>query len=62
MHYPLKVVNGALDKYVFLDKAVFEILVKVLSRVEELRLGVFERTILRRIYEPICEGVTWRSR
>ena len=34
----------------------------VLSKAEELRLGVFERKILRRIYGPICEGVTWRSR
>jgi len=34
----------------------------VLSKADELRLGVFERKILRRIYVPICEGVTWRSR
>jgi len=34
----------------------------VLSKADELRLGVFERKILRRIYRPICEGVTWRSR
>ena len=34
----------------------------VLSKADELRLGVFERKILRRIYAPICEGVTWRSR
>ena len=33
----------------------------VLSKADELRLGVFERKILRRIYGPICEGVTWRS-
>jgi hypothetical protein len=30
----------------------------VLSRVDELRLGVFERKILRRIYGPICEEAT----
>ena len=34
----------------------------VQSKVDELCLGVFERKILRRIYGPICEGVTWRSR
>jgi len=34
----------------------------VLSKVDELRLGVFERKILRRIYEPICEEAVWRSR
>ena len=34
----------------------------VLSKADELRLGVFERKILRRIYRPICEGATWRSR
>jgi len=34
----------------------------VLSKANELRLGVFERKMLRRIYGPICEGVTWRSR
>ena len=34
----------------------------VLSRANELCLGVFERKILRRIYGPICEGATWRSR
>jgi hypothetical protein len=34
----------------------------VLSKADELRLGVFEREILRRIYGPICEGATWRSR
>jgi len=26
-----------------------------LSKVHDLRLGVFERKILRRIYGPICE-------
>ena len=34
----------------------------VLNKVDELRLGVFERKILRRIYGPICEGAIWRSR
>jgi len=34
----------------------------VLSKVDELRLAVFERKIIRKIYGPICEGVTWRSR
>ena len=34
----------------------------VLSKADELRLGVFERKILRRIYGPICEGATCRSR
>jgi len=34
----------------------------VLSKADELHLGVFERKILRRIYGPICEGVTLRSR
>jgi hypothetical protein len=33
----------------------------VLSRAVELRLGVFERKILR-IYGPICEEATCRSR
>jgi hypothetical protein len=33
----------------------------VLSKADELRLGVFEKKILRRIYGPICEGTTWRS-
>jgi len=28
----------------------------VLSKADEVRLGVFERKILRRIYGPICEG------
>jgi hypothetical protein len=34
----------------------------VLSKADELRLGVFERKILRRIHGPICEGAIWRSR
>jgi hypothetical protein len=34
----------------------------VLSKADELRLGVFERKMLRSIYEPICEGATRRSR
>jgi hypothetical protein len=34
----------------------------VLSKADELRLGVFERKILRRIYGLICKGATWRSR
>ena len=34
----------------------------VLSKVDELRLGVFERKILRRIYGPICEKAIWRSK
>jgi len=34
----------------------------VLSKVDEIRLGVLERKILRRIYGPICEGAAWRSR
>ena len=34
----------------------------VLSKADELRLGVFERKILRRIYGPVCEGVIWRWR
>ena len=34
----------------------------LLSEADELRLGVFERKILRRIYGPNCEGATWRPR
>jgi hypothetical protein len=34
----------------------------VLSKADELRLGVFERKILRKIYGLICEGAIWRSR
>jgi len=34
----------------------------VLSKVDELHLGVFERKILRRIYGPVCEEAVWRSR
>ena len=34
----------------------------VLSKVDELRLGVFERKILRGIYGLICEEAVWRSR
>jgi hypothetical protein len=30
----------------------------VLSKADELCLGVSERKILRRIYGPICEGAT----
>ena len=33
---------------------------RVLSKADELRLGVFGREMLRRIYGPICEGTTWR--
>jgi len=29
-----------------------------LSKADELRLGVFERKILRRIYGPVCVEVT----
>jgi len=32
----------------------------VLSKADELRLGVSERKILRRIYGPVCEGAIWR--
>jgi hypothetical protein len=35
---------------------------RVFSKADELRLGVFERKILRRIYGLICEGAAWRSR
>jgi hypothetical protein len=34
----------------------------VISKVDELRLGVFERKMLRRVYGPIGEEATWRSR
>jgi hypothetical protein len=34
----------------------------VLSKADELRFGVFERKILRRIYGPICEEATRISR
>jgi len=34
----------------------------VLSKADELRLAVFEREILRRIYRIVSEGLTWRSR
>jgi hypothetical protein len=33
----------------------------VLSKADELRLGVFERKILKRIYGPICKGAACRS-
>jgi hypothetical protein len=32
----------------------------VMRRADELRLGVFERKILRMVYGPICEEDTWR--
>jgi len=32
----------------------------VLSKTDELHLGVFVRKILRRIYGPTCEDATWR--
>jgi hypothetical protein len=34
----------------------------LLNKADELRLGVTERRILRRIYRPVYEGATWRSR
>ena len=34
----------------------------VLGKADELRLGVFGRKILKRIFGPICEEATWRSR
>jgi hypothetical protein len=34
----------------------------VLSKADELRLGVSERKILRRMYGLICEEATWKSR
>jgi hypothetical protein len=34
----------------------------VLSKADESCLGVFKRKMLRRIYGPLCEGATWRSR
>jgi hypothetical protein len=34
----------------------------VLSKADELCLGVFVRKTLRRFYGPVCEGATWRSR
>ena len=33
-----------------------------LTKADELKLDVFERKILRRIYGPICENGVWRSR
>jgi hypothetical protein len=34
----------------------------VLSKADELGLGVYERTVSRRIYGIICEEATWGSR
>jgi len=34
----------------------------VVNEADDLCLGVFKRKMLRRIYVPICQGVTWRSR
>jgi hypothetical protein len=34
----------------------------VMSRADELRLGIFDRKILRRTHGPISEEATWRSR
>jgi hypothetical protein len=34
----------------------------VLSKADELHLGVSGRKKLRRIYGPICEGAIWSSR
>jgi hypothetical protein len=33
----------------------------VLSKADELHLGVKKKKILRRIYGPVCEGAAWRS-
>jgi hypothetical protein len=48
--------------YKTLIKPVLMYGVECLSKADELCLGVFERKILRGIFGPICEGVTWRSR
>ena len=34
----------------------------VLSKYDELRLSIFERKILRRIYGPVIDGGRWRIR
>jgi hypothetical protein len=42
--------------------SIYGVETRVLSKADELRLGVSERKILRRIYGPICEEATWKSR
>jgi hypothetical protein len=41
---------------------IYNILCWWLRGLDEACLGVFERKVLRRIYGPLCEGATWRSR